>query len=133
MLFSGGFMTNEQFLYLTYFGATVGGVALAACTALLLDRSLRQALQSGHVSKLLGRLFPTWLIMVTLLGFMSVSYMECKQYSDVISDRQYLIDKAQDIVYRMALALKIALFAYAIVVIPHLWSAAKSSWSDRKP
>jgi nitrate reductase gamma subunit len=125
-------VTNEQLLYLTYFGAAAGGAILAAGTALLLNRPLRQALRTAGAGKFLARFFPTWLILAVLLGFVSVNYLECRDYNSVINDRQYIIDKSQELVYRIALLLKIALFVYAVIVIPHLWAAAKSLRSGRK-
>ena len=119
-------MTNEQLLYLTYFGAAAGGVILAACTAMLLNKPLRQALRDLRIAKFFNILLPVWLILTVILGFISVNYLECREYSSVINDRQYIIERSQEVVFRMAFSLKIALFVYAVIIIPQLWAAAKS-------
>ena len=124
-------MTNEQLLYLTYFGAAAGGVILAVCTAMLLNKPLRQALRTLQIAKFLNLLLPVWLILTVILGFISVNYLECREYSSVINDRRYIIERSQDLVFRMAFALKIALFVYAVIVIPQLWAAAKSFRSGK--
>jgi hypothetical protein len=109
-----------------YFGAAAGGVILAACTALLLNKPLRQALQTLQIAKFFNRLLPFWLILTVILGFISVNYLECRSYAEVVNDRQYIIEKSQDLVFRMAFVLKIALFVYAVILIPQLYAAAKS-------
>ena len=125
-------VTNEQLLYVTYFGAAAGGVILAAGTVLLLNRPLRQMLQTAGVGKFLARLFPSWIVLAAILGFISVNYVECKNYSEIVNDRGYIIDKTHELVYHIAFAIKLAVLIYAVIVIPHLWAAAKSLRSDRK-
>lgn len=119
-------MNNTQLLYLTYFGAAAGGAILAACTSLLLNKPLRQALRTLQIAKFLNILLPVWLMLTVVLGFISVNYLQCREYSSVINDREYIIGRSQDLVFRMAFALKIALFIYTVIVIPQLWAAAKS-------
>lgn len=124
-------MTNTQLLYLTYFGAAAGGVILAACTSLLLNKPLRQALRTLQIAKFFNILLPVWLILTVILGFISVNYLECREYNSVINDREYIIERSQDLVSRMAFALKVALFVYAVILIPQLWAAAKSFRSGK--
>lgn len=122
-------MTNEQFLYISYFGAAVGGIGLAVLTAIILARSARQATESHFVPQLgrfLRRALPPWLILTVLLGFISVSYMECRSYAEVVADRDYLIDKTQEQAYHMSLCLAIALMAYAFVLVLFLWARARA-------
>jgi hypothetical protein len=126
-------VTNGRLLYLAYFGAAAGGVILAAGTAFLLNKPLRQALRTDGAGRFLARLFPVWLVITVLLGFVSINYLQCRDYNSVINDRQYIIDKSQELVYQMGSLLRIALFFYAIIVIPHLWAAAKSPRSGKKP
>ena len=109
-------MTNTQLLYLTYFGAATSGVILAACTSLLLNKPLRQALRTLQIAKFLNILLPVWLILTVVLGFISVNYLECRGYDSVVNDREYIIERSQDLVFRMAFALKIALFVYAVII-----------------
>jgi len=128
-------VTNEQYLHVSYFAAAVGGVALATLTAAMLAHPHRQATQGQLLPKLgrfLRRAFSPWLILTVLLGFMSVSYMECRTYDQVVADRSYLVDKTQQQIHRMALSLAIALMAYAAVLLLFLWARARARWySDR--
>jgi hypothetical protein len=122
-------VTNEQFLYISYFGAAVSGVGLAALTASILARPNRQATESPFLPQLgrfLRRALPPWLILTVLLGFISVSYMECRSYAEVVADRDYLIDKTQEQAYHMALCLAVGLMAYACVLVLFLWARARA-------
>lgn len=121
-------MTNEQFLYLSYFAAAAGGIGLAVLTAIALARPNRQATEDKFLPQLgrfLRRVFPFWLILMVLLAFISVNYMECRSYTEVIADRDYIIDKTQQQVYRMSICLAIALMAYAVVLLLYLLACAK--------
>jgi hypothetical protein len=99
---------------------------LAVGTSLLLNKPLRQALQGLQIAKFFNILLPVWLILTVILGFISVNYLQCREYSSVINDREYIIKRSQELVFRMAFMLKIALFAYAVIVIPQLWAVAKT-------
>jgi H+/Cl- antiporter ClcA len=124
-------VTNEQYLHVSYFAAAIGGVALATLTAALLASANRQATQGRilpRLGKFLRRVLPPWLILTLLLGFMSVSYMECRSYSEVVADRSYLVDKTQQQIHRMAIYLAIALMAYAAVLVLFLWARARARW-----
>jgi hypothetical protein len=57
-----------------------------------------------------------------LLAFMTVSYMECRTYEEVVADRDYLIDKTQEQLYRMSVWLAVALTTYAAVLMLFLWA-----------
>jgi amino acid transporter len=125
-------VTNEQLLYVTYFGAAAFAALLAAATAFFLNRPLRKAIRTDGFGKFLARLFPSWIVLAAILGFISVNYVECKNYSEIVNDRGYIIDKTHELVYHIAFAIKLAVFVYVIIVIPHLWAAAKSLRADRK-
>lgn len=121
-------MTNGQFLYLSYFAAAAGGIGLAVLTAIALARPNRQATEDKFLHQLgrfLRRVFPFWLILMVLLAFISVNYMECRSYTEVIADRDYIIDKTQQQVYRMSICLAIALMAYAVVLLLYLLACAR--------
>lgn len=120
-------MTNEQYLYVSYFGAAAGGVGLAVVTALFLARGHREATDQplvARLGRLLRRIFPLWLLAAVLLGFMSVSYMQCKTYEEVVADRGYLIDKTQEQVHHMCLFLAVAPAVYGLVLMLFLWARA---------
>jgi H+/Cl- antiporter ClcA len=124
-------VTNEQYLHVSYFAAAIGGAALATLTAALLASANRQATQGRilpRLGKFLRRVLPPWLILTLLLGFMSVSYMECRSYSEVVADRSYLVDKTQQQIHRMAIYLAIAVMAYAAVLVLFLWARARALW-----
>ena len=122
-------MTNEQYLYISYFAAAAAGVGLAALTAIILAYPNRLATESHllpQLGKFLRRAFPSWLVLMVLLGFMSVSYTECRTYTEVVADRNYLIDKTQQQLYRMSICLAVALMAYAVVSMLFLWARARA-------
>lgn len=128
-------MTNEQFLYLSYFSAAAGGIGLVVLTAIALARPNRQATEDKflpHLGKFLRRVFPSWLILMVLLAFISVNYMECHNYAEVIADRDYIIDKTQQQVYRMSICLAVALMAYATVLLLYLLACARIRRHDNE-
>jgi len=123
-------VTNEQFLYLSYFASAAAGVGLAVISALILARPHRLA-TAGTVLKKLGgilrRALPSWLILAVLLGFISVSYLDCSHhnYAEIVADRPHLIDKTQEHLSRMSLYLAVALTAYGFVLALFLWARAR--------
>ncbi len=124
-------MTNEQYLYISYFAAAAGGVVLAILTAIILARPNRQATEGQILPKLgkfLRRVFPSWLILTVLLGFISVSYIDCahENYAKVVADRDHLVDKTQEQVFLMSICLAVALMAYALVLMLFLWARARA-------
>jgi len=123
-------MTNEQYLYVSYFAAAVGGAGLAALTAMILAGPLRKATKAEilpYLGKLLRRAFPSWLILTALLGFISVTYFDCAHhtYAEIVADRAHLIDKTQEQVFQMTIFLAVALITYAVVLIAFLWARAQ--------
>lgn len=124
-------MTNEQYLHVSYFAAAVGGVALAALTAMILARPHRHATKGQtlpQLGKLLRRAFPSWLVLTVLLGFMSVTYFDCSHnsYAEIVADRAHLVDKSQEQVFLMSMCLAIALITYAVVLVLFLWARARA-------
>lgn len=124
-------MTNEQYLYLSYFAAATGGVGLAILTALILAHPHRQATENRilpHLGRFLRRIFPSWLILMVLLAFISISYIDCahENYAKVVADRDHLINKTQDQVFIMSIFLSIALISYTAVLILFLWARART-------
>jgi hypothetical protein len=112
-------VTNEQYLYVSYFTAACGGVALAALTALWLRREHRRAAAAAErVGEVLRRAFPAWLILAGLLGFISVSYFDCahKDYSSIVSQRDYLVEKTHEQASHMLYYLAAAVLAYCLVL-----------------
>ena len=125
-------MTNEQYLYVSYFAAAAVGLSLAAITAAILARPHRLATAGTAISKLatiLRRVFPAWLVLAVLLGFVSVSYFDCghSSYNSIITDRPHLISKTQEHASHMAMYLAIAVVAYGFVLITFLWARARHS------
>ncbi len=122
-------MTNEQYLYISYFAAVVG-TGLAAVIAAALARPNRRA-TIGPILKWLGaimrRVLPVWLLLAVLLGFMSVSYIDCghPNYSDVVADHPHMVQKTQEQVSRMTLGLVAVLVAYSFLLILFLWARAR--------
>lgn len=125
-------MTNDQYLQVSYFIAAAAGVVAAVATGLLLARPHREATEDpalARLGKLLRRFFPTWLILAVLLGFLSVSYLDCNHhsYSDVVAHREYLVDKTEEQGTTMARYLAIALIAYGFVLGGVLLARARAA------
>jgi len=131
MPFWGDTVTNEQYLYVSYFVAAAAGITAAAVMILWLGRAHREA-TAGAATNVLGivlrRAFPAWLILAVLLGFMSVTYFDCSHgsYATIVEDRQHLIHKTQEQVTAMCRYLAIALIAYGFVMMLFLWARARS-------
>jgi nitrate reductase gamma subunit len=129
----GDTVTNELYLYISYFAAATGGVLFAAATAALwLRRSHREATgvrASGRLGKVLRRAFPAWLVLAVLLGFTSVTYFDCGHggYAAVVADRGHLVHKTQEQVTAMARYLAVALIAYGFVLTAVLAARARRS------
>ena len=123
-------MTDEQYLYVSYFAAIAVGLFFAAVTAVILVRPHYRATAGIAVKKLgaiLRRVFPVWLVLAVLLGFMSVGYFDCghSSYESIVTDRPHLISKTQEHASHMAMYLAIAVTAYGFVLILFLWARAR--------
>lgn len=125
-------MSNEQYLQVSYFVAAGAGVAAAVVTALVLRRANREATEApsdvAWAGRLLRRGLPTWLILAVLLGFVSVSYFDCKHdtYEEVVADRGHLVGVTRLQASVMARYLTCALVGYGVVLGLFLWARAKS-------
>ena len=122
-------MTNEQYLYVSYFAAATVGVAGAIIMAVILSRPHREA-TSGATPPfgcLLRRAFPSWLILAVLLGFMSVTYVDYNHsdYAAVVADRDHLYEKTREQTAAMALYLAGMLVVYGFVLMFFLWARAR--------
>lgn len=127
----GDIVTNEQYLYVSYFLAAGAGLCLAGVTMLILARPHFLATAgavAGRLGAVLRRFLPIWLVLAVLLGFMSVSYFDCGHttYEQIVADRHHLIDRTHAHASRMALYLAIALSAYGFVMVLFLWARARS-------
>jgi hypothetical protein len=130
-------MTNESYLYVSYFAAIFLGLLLAAVAWAILRRPHRQATTAIHVKKLgslMRRIFPSWLILAVLLAFISVSYIDCshKDYAQVVADRDHLVGKTQEQVHAMSIWLAVALFTYCFLLALFLWARARTRRLDSK-
>ena len=103
---------------------------LAVVTVLILAGANRLA-TAGPVAKKLGtilrRVFPTWLILAVLLGFMSVSYFDCghNSYAGIVADRPHLVSRTHEQASAMLLYLAIALVVYGFILMLFLWARAR--------
>ena len=129
-------MTNEQYLYVSYFACVAGGLCLAAVTVAVLARPHRRATAANAAKRLgavLRRVFPAWLVLAVLLGFMSVTYFDCghSSYSSIVGDREHLIEKTQEQVSHMSLYLATGIFVYCLGFVLFLWTRARHMRSCR--
>ncbi len=125
-------MTNETYLYVSYFSAIILGLALATVTAVVLRKPHQKIVAAAKVRKLgslVKRVFSFWVFVAVLLAFISVSYIDCshENYAKVIADRDHLIDKTQAHVCRMSICLAIALFTYCFALVLFLWARARAT------
>lgn len=123
-------MTNEHYLHVSYYAAAFVAVALAAATAAVLTAALKSAMAGPASRKLavvLRRVFPAWLLLAVMLGFMSVSYFDCGHgtYASIVDDRPHLIGKTQEQGQAMLLYLAVGLTVYAFVLFLFLWARAR--------
>ncbi|MGD8501604.1 MAG: hypothetical protein PVJ86_13210 [Phycisphaerales bacterium] len=130
-------MTNETYLYVSYFAAIVLGLALAGGAWAILRRPHRQATTAPQVKKLgslMRRVFPSWLILAVLLAFISVSYIDCshRDYAQVVADWDHLVSKTQEQVHTMLIWLAVALFTYCSLLALFLWAGARTRRLDSK-
>jgi hypothetical protein len=124
-------VTNETYLYVSYFAAVSLGLVLTFVILAILRGPHREATAIGTAKKVgsfMRRVFPLWLIVAVLLAFISVSYIDCshKDYQQVVADRGHLVSKTQEQVWTMLAWLAVALFTYCLMLVLFLWAAART-------
>ena len=111
-------MTNEQYLVVSYFCAAAGGVIMAVILIAFLRKDLRRAVGSvvSPLGRLLGRVFPAWLVLTVLFAFMLVSYFDCSHhtYQEVVKDYPHMASVTRSQVQHMLIFTSIALFAFVL-------------------
>ena len=122
--------SNEQYLFWSYFIAVAAGLAAAVVTVLILAGANRLATAGPTAKRLatiLRRIFPTWIILAVLLGFMSVSYFDCghSSYDSIIKDRPHLVRTTHAQASAMPFYLAVAIIVYGFVLLLFLWARAK--------
>ena len=123
-------MTNEQYLYISYFLTVAAGIALAILITAVLKKPMKAATDTCVLSKLgrfLRRVFPAWLLTFGLLGFMMVSYFDCghRDYSEITADRAHLVRKTTEQLNCDFMFSAVALTIYLAVFILFIWATAK--------
>jgi len=114
-------MTNEQFLYVSYFSAAGAGVLLAIVTAVLLRNAVCRAMAGvalKGLAQLAGRVLPAWLVLTVLLGFISVSYFDCshQSYQSVVADREHMEAVSRNHAQTILFCLAITLTAFVVML-----------------
>ena len=122
-------VTNEMYLYVSYFAAIIFGLIFALVTMAILRKPHKKAttdVKAGKLGSFIRCIFPPWLILAALLGFISVSYFDCSHtdYAQIVADRNHLINKTQEQLSMMLICIAIALFTYCLLMVPFLWAAA---------
>lgn len=130
-------MTNEKYLYISYFASIILGLILTTVTLVILRRPHQEATMEAKIKKfgsLMRRIFPFWMVVTVLLAFISVSYIDCNHtnYAQVVADRNHLIVKTQQQVSNMSLWLAIALFTYCFVFVFFLLIKARAKRFQNK-
>ena len=124
-------MTNETYLYVSYFSAIILGIAMGIITLAVLGRPHREVVTAAAIKKLgalMKRVFSFWVFVAILLAFISVSYIDCshENYAKVVADRSHLIEKTREHVSRMSICLAVGLLAYCFILVSCLWARAKA-------
>lgn len=92
----------------------------AALTALLLRSRLGGAVSSlaKPIGRIMRRALPTWLILLVLFAFMSVSYLDCSHhtYQQVVEDRRHMVNVTHNQLEDMAIFLAVGLLTFAMVL-----------------
>jgi len=130
-------MTNEQYLYISYFLTVAAGIALAILITAVLKKPLKAATDTCVLSKLgrfLRRIFPAWLATIVLLGFMMVSYFDCshENYSEITADRAHLVRKTTEQLNNNFMFSAVALTIYLAVFILFIYAQARTSRGGKK-
>jgi len=125
-------MTNEQYLYISYFSTGAAGIALAILIAVVLKKPMKAATDTGALLKLgkfLRRIFPAWLATIVLLGFMMVSYFDCSHgsYSEITADRAHLVRKTAEQLNNNFMFSAVALTIYLGVFILFIWAETRTA------
>ena len=122
-------MTNEQYLYVSYFAAVGVALGMVVVVTMILRRPHAEALgaTTSRLGPMLRRVFPPWLILAVLMGFLSVSYFDCGHgtYESIVENREYLVRKTGEQTSAMARYLAAALTGYGLVMVLALWVRAR--------
>ena len=114
-------MTNERYLIVSYFVCAALAIALGILVYLYIRRPFASVADATSVNRLpaiLKRLLPYGLVLPALLGFVSVSYQSCtrKTYAEIVETRGYLIEKNQEQISSILLAILVAVLFWDVVL-----------------
>jgi hypothetical protein len=115
-------MTNERYLIASYFVCAALSIALGILVYFFLRRpfaNVADAASHKRLPSMLKRLFPWGLVFPALLGFVSVSYQSCGRttYAEIVESRGYLVEKNQQQVSSVLLAVLVAVLFWNLVVL----------------
>jgi uncharacterized membrane protein YwzB len=115
-------MTNERYLIVSYFLCAILAFVLGTLTYLFLRRpfsGVADAASGKHLPSILKRLFPLGLMFPALLGFVSVSYWSCQRatYEEIVQSRRYLVEKNQQQISSILLALVVAVIVWDAIIL----------------
>jgi nitrate reductase gamma subunit len=120
-------MTNEQYLYVSYFAAAGAGVLSAGVTTLVLRGPLRHAIArfTAPARKFMGRSLVLWLVMGAIFAFTSVTYFDCghSTYKSVVEDMPHMVAKTHEQASSILKYLLVGVLTYALAlaVILAIW------------
>ena len=111
-------MSNEQYLIASYFAVAAGALASGVLTAVVMRGPLVKAVRcvARPFSKLLGRGLVVWCILAAMLGFLSVSYMDCNHdsYDSVVADRPHIEQVTHSLASSSLNYLTLGVFVYTL-------------------
>jgi hypothetical protein len=113
-------MTNESYLNFSYTAIAISGIVLAVVLWFILQKNVIDATQENRagMGRLIRRIFPSWLILAAILGFISVTYFDCSHetYVKIVDDRGHLINKSKEQAWAILMFLAAAIMFYAMLM-----------------
>lgn len=116
-------MSNEQYLIVSYFAVAAGSLVAGVATALLLRGPLKLTLAgfTQGLRRLMPRWLAAWCLLAVMLGFLSVSYIDCghSSYTSIVNDRPHMenVSRAQASVAVEYLIIGVLVYTLALSIV----------------
>lgn len=131
-------MGNEEFLISSYFLVGAFCTCLGLAAYLWLRRPAERifgALHREHWQTILKKSFPASIILFALSGFLSVSYYGCeaRKYTNIVSDRSYIITVNERQISETLSSIALAVFAWTVMVLMVLVAIRRERPNGKRP